>query len=155
MLKLDVHGLMVQLNIKDFVKSNQDTWDSDWCHVDFSFRLEGVVDYNRLDNEVLLSDEVVDIEEKLTMLLEDQIDQITEIVCIEPDFVFVLYPKKDLRDDPKYTFIQEGYEIEDIFVEWKIYFWNQGLTDNYLTVTLNRKHIKQLRDYLLEVIRKK
>jgi len=111
------------------------------------------VDYNRLDNEVLLSDEVVDIEEKLTMLLNDQIDQITEIVCIEPDFVFKLYPQKDLRDDPKYTFIQEGYEIEDILVEWKIYFWNQGLTDNHLTVTLNRKHIKELRDYLKSVIK--
>jgi len=153
MLKLDVHGLIVELNIKDFVVSNRDTWDSDWCHVDFSFQLNGAIDYSRFDNEVLLSDEVIDIEEKLTLLLNDKIDQITEIVCMEPDFVFVLYPKKDLREDPKYTFIQEGYEIEDILVEWKVYFWNQGLTDNYLTVTLNRKDITQLRDYLSSIIR--
>ena len=44
--------------------------------------------------------------------------------------------------------------IEDIFAEWKIYFWNQGLTDNHLTVTLEREHIMELRDYLASVYKK-
>ncbi len=71
--------------------------------------------------------------------------------CIEPDFCFILYPKRDLRDDPKYTYVQPGYEIEDIYLEWRIYFWNEGLTDNFLNFTLNRDEIIKFRDYLREV----
>lgn len=61
----------------------------------------------------MLFDEVVDIEEKLTMLLNDELNEITEITCIEPDFIFILHPKRDLREDPRYTYVREGYEIED------------------------------------------
>ena len=125
MLRLDVHGLTVELNIKGYKKTNRDMCDSDWCKCDFSFRFADIIDYHKLDDEVFLSDEVVDIEEKLTMLLNDELHEITEITCIEPDFIFVLHPKRDLREDPKYTYVREGYEIEDIFAEWKIYFWNR------------------------------
>ena len=154
MLRLDVHGLTVELNIKGYKKTNRDMCDSDWCKCDFAFRFADIIDYHKLDDEVFLSDEVVDIEEKLTMLLNDELHEITEITCIEPDFIFVLHPKRDLREDPKYTYVREGYEIEDIFAEWKIYFWNQGLTDNHLTVTLEREHIMELRDYLASVYKK-
>jgi len=152
MLELDVYGMKVSLGIKDYKVSNRETWDSDWCRCDFVFKFGDIIDYQRFDNEVLLSDEVVDLEEKLSLLLEDKIDEVTEVKFIEPDFIFMLHPKRDLREDPKYTYIREGYEIEDILVEWKIYFWNGGLTDNHLTVTLSRKHIVELRDYLKSVI---
>ena len=73
---------------------------------------------------------------------------------IEPDFKFILYPEEDLRNNPNYTYVQPGYEIVDIYLEWRVYFWNEGLTDNYLTVTLGREEITMLRDYLRTVIKK-
>ena len=33
-------------------------------------------------------------------------------------------------------------------MEWKISFWHEGLTDNYLSVTLDRPHIECLLLYL-------
>jgi len=33
-------------------------------------------------------------------------------------------------------------------MDWKIFFWNEGLTDNHLTVVFGREDIVKLRDYL-------
>lgn len=35
------------------------------------------------------------------------------------------------------------------------YFWNQGLTDNHLVITLGRNKIKMIRNYLNEVTKSK
>lgn len=105
------------------------------------------------NDEVLLASEVDELEEKLSKLLDNKLTEIEEMVCIEPDFIFKLYPQTDLREDPKYTYIQPGYEIQDIYLEWKIFFWHGGLTDNYLTITLDRNEIESLRDYLAAIIK--
>lgn len=67
---------------------------------------------------------------------------------MEPDFNFVLNPKKDLRLDPKVLYVRPGCEIVDIDMEWKISFWHDGLTANYLSVTLDRTDIESLLLYL-------
>ena len=72
----------------------------------------------------------------------------TEFNCIEPDFNFALNPKKDLRLDPKVLYVRPGCEIVDIDMEWKISFWDEGLTDNYLSVSLVRSDIECLLSYL-------
>ena len=60
---------------------------------------------------------------------------------IEPDFKFILHPEEDLRNNPNYTYVRPGYEILDIYLEWRVYFWNEGLMDNYLTVVFDRNDI--------------
>ena len=95
-----------------------------------------------------MSCEVEQLAKSLTELLANKLKEETEIACIEPDFIFKLFPQKDLRNDPKYVYVRPGCEIQDIYLEWKIYFWDGGITDNYLTVTLDREEITQLRDYL-------
>jgi hypothetical protein len=70
----------------------------------------------------------------------------------EPDFVFILYPREDLRKNPEYTYIRPDCEIHDIYVEWRIYFWNGGLTDNFLIITLDREDIVEFRDFLRKVM---
>ena len=80
------------------------------------------MNYQREECEMLLSVEVVELAEKLSALVNDKIEDVTEVTFIEPDFVFILHPKKDLRDDDNYIQIKKGYEIEDIFLEWRIYF---------------------------------
>lgn len=153
-LKIDLNGIMLCLKIRGYTPSTQDDWDSQWCNVDFSFSSGNWLDYHRENDEVLLSCEVETLADSIEKLLNDQIDKVTEISCIEPDFNFILHPKRDLREDPKYTYVREGYEIADIYMEWTVTFWNEGLTDNYLSVTLDREDMKVLLAYLKYVIGK-
>lgn len=44
--------------------------------------------------------------------------------------------------------MRPGCEIVDIDMEWKISFWHDGLTANYLSVTLDRTDIESLLLYL-------
>ena len=84
----------------------------------------------------------------LTDLLDGKITEPQERPMLEPDFVFMLYPAKDLRTDPTYTYIKPRDEFQDIYVEWRVFFWNDGLTENFLTITLEREDIASLRDFL-------
>lgn len=149
----DICGVTAYLKIKGYTKSTKDEWDCQWCNCDFAFKSGDWLNYHKEDDEVLLSCEVEELTDKLTKLLEDELTENTEIICIEPDFIFKLYPKRDLRKDPNVTHVQKGYEIADIYMEWEIFFGNEGLTDNRLTLTFGREEIEALRNYLVEVIR--
>lgn len=149
--EINVRGINIKLQINGYGKTNRDNWDSEWCRCDFSFSSGNWLNYHKENYVVLLCCEVDNLEKALTEQLENKISGVKEIKCIEPDFVFKLYPKVDLRDDPKYTYIQPGFEIQDILLEWRIYFWDDGLTDNFLTITLDRDEIIKLKEYLVWV----
>lgn len=153
-LELDISGIEMKLRINGYKPSTKENWDSNWCKCDFLFSSGDWLNYHKEEDEVLLSCEVEELEESLTKLMNNELSEIKEIECIEPDFKFILHPQSDRRDNPKYTYVQPGYEIEDIYLEWKIYFWNSGLTDNHLTLTLDREEIMKLKEYLTSVIRK-
>ena len=153
-IQIDAAGIIIDLLVKGYRKSNKDNWDEQWCKCDFAFRSGSWLNYQSADNEVLLSCEIEELEQSLTQLLNGEITEKKMIEPIEPDFKFILYPEEDLRNNPNYTYVQPGYEIVDIYLEWRVYFWNEGLTDNYLTVTLGREDITVLRDYLRTVIKK-
>lgn len=153
-LELDISGIEVKLRINGYRPSTKENWDSNWCRCDFLFASGDCLNYHKEEDEVLLSCEVEELEESLTKLLNNELLEVKEILCIEPDFNFILHPQKDLRTDPRYTYVQEGYEIQDIYMDWKIFFWNEGLTDNHLTVVFGREDIVKLRDYLASVIHK-
>ena len=53
-----------------------------------------------------------------------------------------------MRLNPRVLYVRPGCEIVDIDMEWKISFWHDGLTANYLSVTLNRTDIESLLLYL-------
>lgn len=146
--ELDASGIKIRLKIKNYRRTNREDWDSEWCACDFHFYSYDWLNYYRQNNEVLLSSEIDEIYDSLTRLLDNQMTQTEEIICIEPDFVFKLYPQKDLSKDPSYTYVRPGYEIQDIYLEWKIYFYEGDLSENYLTLTLYRDDIESLRDYL-------
>lgn len=148
----DIRGIKVKFKIHGYKPTNNDNWDSNWCKCEFSLSSGNWLNYHMENAEVLLSSEVIALAEASNKLLDNKFSEEIEISCIEPDFVFKLYPQKDLRNDPKYTYIRPGYEIQDIYLEWRVYFWDGGLTDNYLTITLGRKEIINLRDYLTSVI---
>ena len=147
-LKLNLDGIVLSLRIRQYKKVEADDWDSTWCKTDFSFISEPWLKYIKEDGEVLLAREVDDLTEALEKLLTDRLSAPTEFACIEPDFIFELNPKEDLRNNPRYTYIQPGHEIVDIDLEWKVFFWHGGLTGNYLSVALTRPDIECLLTYL-------
>ena len=147
-LKLNLDGIVMSLRIRQYKKVEADDWDSTWCKTDFSFISEPWLKYTKEDDEVLLAREVDDLVEALEKLLTDQLSAPTEFACIEPDFIFELTPKEDLRNNPRYVYIRPGCEIADIDLEWKVFFWHEGLTGNYLSVALARPDIECLLTYL-------
>lgn len=153
-LEIDANGIEVKLRINGYRPSSKDNWDTNWCRVDVLLSSGDWLNYHKENDEVLLSCEVEELEESLTKLINNELSAVKEMECIEPDFVFLLYPQTDKRNDPKYTYVQSGYEMEDIYLEWKIFFWNQGPTDNSLTIILDRDEIVSLRDYLLSVVKR-
>ena len=147
-LKLDLDGIEVSMQIKNYIESTREDWDSEWCKTDFSFVSEDWLNYHRENYEVFLAREIEEIASRLDDLLHDRMEKPTEYECIEPDFSFVFRPKKDLRTDPRYTYVRPGEEIVDIDADWKVSFWHDGLTANFLSVTLGHKDIEHLLVYL-------
>ena len=154
-LELDASGIKIKLQIKEYIPSTKDNWDSQWCQCDFLFSSKDWLYYHKEDDELLLCCEVEELEDSFSKLLNNDLTEVKEIACIEPDFVFILHPQSDRRNNPNYTYVQPGFEIEDIYVEWKVFFWNGGLTDNHLVVTLDRDDIEIMRNYLLQIIKNK
>lgn len=73
----------------------------------------------------------------LENLLSDRQTEQIEYQCIEPDFSFVFNPKKDLSLDPNYEYVSPEDRFVDIDLQWKVFFWNGGLTDNYISGFVN------------------
>lgn len=150
----NLNGIEVILRIDNYESPSKHTFGDGWCDCGFSFRmgkLAEIINYRKDHDELLTPEEVDGLADALTNLLEGKINELQEYPLVEPDFVFLLYPIKDLRTDPKYTYVAPGHEFQDIYVEWRVFFWDDGLTENYLNVTLYRDDIIAFRDFLEDV----
>ena len=150
--EIDIDGIKIELQIRDYKspKNDDDKYDS-WCELDYSFTSGEWLNFNKKNDSMLLSFEIDDLVEGLTQLLDNKITNICEISFLEPDFEFILYPVSDLRDNPDVIYVKPGHEMIDISLEWRVFFYHQGVTANFLTVTLDRDEIKQFLDYLISV----
>ncbi|MBR5164075.1 MAG: hypothetical protein IKW87_00740 [Ruminococcus sp.] len=149
-LYLDLDGIEFHFCITEYEKSipeNLYKLYDQWCIVKLSLHSESWLNY-QISSEILLSCEVEEIRDKISDLLEDKIQAQEVMEFIEPDFTFVLNPKKNLRNDSKYTYIAHGHEIVDIDADLQIHFWNDGLTANYLSLCFDRKDLECLLIYL-------
>lgn len=145
----NVSGIEIMLRIDNYQSPTKHSFGDWWCDCGFSFKFGNIINYSVEHDELLMPEDIDGLTASLTELLNGNIEEPTEEPMTEPDFVFVLYPQKDLRTDPKYTYISPGHEIQDIYVEWRIFFWDDGrLTSNYLTITLDRDDIISFRDFL-------
>lgn len=153
---MNLDGIIVKLQIQHYTKKEariREEYDN-WCKASFSFFAEPWLDYHKENKEIFLSFEIDELAQALDDLLHDKISQPTIVEFIEPDFLFELSPKEDLRDNPRVVYIRPGKEITDISMKWEISFWNDGLTANYLTLTLDREDMVNLKNYLWWVIGK-
>ena len=146
-LKLNLDGIKLYFKVKGYKKSNDNNWEDEWCTVELNVQSENWLSYSQ-SGELLLACEVEEILSWLKDLIEDKITESKEVEFIEPDFKIVLNPKKDLRNDPRYTYVKSGYEIVDVDAEFRVSFWNGGLTANYLSLRMDREDITAFITYL-------
>ena len=146
-LKLNLDGIKLYFKVTGYRKSTDTDWSDEWCGVEFSVQSESWLNYSQ-SGELMLACEVEEVLSLFEDLVEDRIFEPREIEFIEPDFKFLLNPKKDLRQDPRYTYVKPGHEIVDINAEFKVCFWNGGLTDNYLSLCMDREDILAFIVYL-------
>ena len=147
----NIDGIDVILRIDNYESPSKHDFGDWWCDCGFSFRmgkLAEVINYRKDHDELLTPEEVDSLADALTALLDGKTAEPREMEMTEPDFVFMLYPIKDLRTDPRYSYVGPGQEFEDIHVEWRVHFWDGAPTDSYLAITLFREDIIALRDFL-------
>jgi len=93
--------------------------------------------------------------DKISDLLMDKFVTVETLEFIEPELQIILNPKIDLRDTGKYSYIIEGYEIEDISAEFLLYPIFDGVfTDQHYVLPLYREDLEMLVKYLNEVLDK-
>ena len=146
-LKLNLDGTILYFNVRGYRKSTDSNWTDEWCSVEINVRSGNWLSYSQ-SGELLLACEVEEILSLFKDLIEDKITESKEVEFIEPDFKFILNPKKDLRDDPRYTYVKPGHEIVDIDAEFRVFFWDGGLTANYLSLRMDREDITAFITYL-------
>ena len=150
----NLNGIDVILRIDDYESPFKHSFGEWWCDCGFSFRMgkpAEIINYRKDHDELFTPEEVDGLADALTNLLDGKINEPQEYQMVEPDFVFMLYPIKDLRTDSKYSYVAPGYEFKDIYVEWRVFFWDGGITENYLTLTMYRDDIIAFRDFLESV----
>ena len=152
-MEMNLDGITVKLEIRGYTKYDRESEEEPrWCRLDFSFISQPWLRYKRQDDEVLTNEEVEALAEHLECLLNGRMAEPTELECIEPDFCFQFEPEEDVRQNPRVLYVKPGNEWADILMRWQVYFWHDGLTDNHLSVTLDRADMEKLYAYLQTVI---
>ena len=105
--------------------------NEDWVQCWYSFRFGDQINFHNQYPEVLTYWEIPDLVIRLTELLELKVTEEYTYTPMEPDFEFIFRPCAKV-----------------ITLEWHVNFWHEGLTSNYLSVTLDEEQIRQLREYL-------
>ena len=147
-LKLDLSG-----TIFHFFFSDKGYDDGGYYWTDARISVENHYFKYNTGPSFLTFAEIKDIYESLSALLEDRVSERRNLEFIEPDLQLLLIPKEDLRDSLKYTYIREGFEIEDISAEFSFYlFLGGGYTDERYTLPLYRGDIEKLVNFMKEKI---
>lgn len=148
MFRCNADGIKIKLSFNKLTSDNF-LYD-DWSVCSFSFVGDGWLNYSKNNRESFLVPEIILLEKELTGLINSSYKSSKHISLIEPDFSFVLYPSKSVKNKISGELIAKDY-----YAEWRVNFWNKGLTDNFLSIELDNKEIIKLRDYLRKVLNKK
>jgi hypothetical protein len=120
--------------------------DSDWLKTSWRLTFKDIINY-KVDRCEVFTEECIDLIIKYAKrLLDGKLRQKTDFDALEPDFSFLFVPKKILYDD-----ITKEPFIANFYMEIRVHLWHNGLTDNFISMTLWERDIIKFRDYLLDV----
>lgn len=142
-LKLTWQEMEFLLEIRNYrTACERDDWDN-WCKVDLRVKVGEYMDYSVINDEMLMSQEVLSLSRGLEKLLNGGITKQTQIGFIEPDLTFELYPKSALGKD-------ELDEWAELLIALRLKDTNYN--GAVLTLPLERGDIAALLEYLKGVV---
>lgn len=149
-LSLDLEGISFRFRIRNYRQYSAEEIMNyeNWTRIDLSLQAGEWLNYHVTNDEIMMTNEIEDLRDHLGRLLTDGLTEEYRLELLEPDFVFVLHPKQDLRNNPEIVYIRPGYEIVDIDMDMEIAFWHEGLTANRLVLSFDREEIEKLWLYL-------
>lgn len=142
-LKLTWREMEFSLEIRGYrTPRERDDWDS-WCKIDLNVKVGDYMDYSVIDDEMLMSQEVLSLLRGLEKLLNGGIIKQTQIGFVEPDLTFELYPGSTL-----------GMEELGVWAELLIALRLKDTNYNgaVLTLPFERGDIVKLFEYLKGVV---
>ncbi len=145
-LKLNIEGFIVYFQIKGYKPSESGYSDDLWCDIKLTVEYGNDFKIHR-SGELLYSDEIEHLLMKFQDLLADRIKDAEEIDFMEPDFVFVLDSQLNLSNE------RNEINNREVFVDFRIHFWNGNLTENHLSLRLYKENIEYLLYYIKLVTR--
>lgn len=141
-IKFDLEGMSIKLRVYGYDEYNE------WVKTSWKFKFEDIIYYERDHEEIFTQDCVNYLIEYLKKHLDNKIKREKTIGFFEPDFKFVFKPQERILDPILKD--RSGFNV-DISMELHVYFWHKGATDNYFSMTFERKDIERLYDYLIDV----
>lgn len=148
-LNLDLCGIQFELQIRNYKSFSNDEYEDNWCKVDLLIHSLPSINISINNDELLLSAEIDSLIGSLYSIINNEINEtIEEISFVEPEIKFKLNPQIDLTRNSNYVYIKPGYEILDISMDLLVYFYLDGLTDNYISLRFYREDIEYLYLYL-------
>lgn len=147
--RLNLEGIDFHFRISKYQKSTKENWDDEWCRIDLTLQAPDWLNYRIVYAETMLAAEVEHIRDKINDLLHDKLSKPETIECIEPDFVFHLHPKEDIRNNPDVLYVKPGFEIADIDMDFQVTFWDRdgALSSNRLMLSFIREDLEMLLCY--------
>lgn len=150
-LKMEIDDTRFEFGIFNYIsgKDNDDNWTTIIIKVHNKY-------FNYLRNaELMTSAEIERLAKKLEELLKDELKEKSEVGFYEPDLEINLYPKINLWDTGKYSYIKEGHEIQDIYMELNINLTDResAYTGQKYVMIFDRKEIGKIVEYMKKVIK--
>lgn len=149
-IKMNLDDTYFEFGVFNYVKGKDN--DNNWT--DIRVRVNNSNFKYFIISELMTSSEVEEMLKAMKKNLKDELEEKEEIRFYEPDLEFILYPKLNLLDTGKYTYIKEGNKIQDIYMEIIINLKNRSgiYTGQKYVMIFNREEIEKITKYLESII---
>lgn len=152
-VRMNIDDTYFEFGIFNYVEGQDN--DDNWTDIKINVHNNNFKYFRK--SELMTSAEVERLLKMIEKLLNDELEEKEKIRFYEPDLEFILYPKINLWDTGKYTYIKEGHEIQDIYMELNINLTDRSgaYTGQKYVMILDRKEVEKVVTYMKTIVNKK
>lgn len=152
-VRMNIDDTYFEFGIFNYVEGQDN--DDNWTDIKINVHNNNFKYFRK--SELMTSAEVERLLKMIEKLLNDELEEKEKIRFYEPDLEFILYPKINLWDTGKYTYIKEGHEIQDIYMELNINLTDRNgvYTGQKYVMIFDRKEVEKVVTYMKTIVNKK
>lgn len=152
-VRMNIDDTYFEFGIFNYVEGQDN--DDNWTDIKINVHNNNFKYFRK--SELMTSAEVERLLKMIEKLLNDELEEKEKIRFYEPDLEFILYPKINLWDTGKYTYIKEGHEIQDIYMELNINLTDRNgvYTGQKYVMIFDRKEVEKVVTYMKTMVNKK